>query len=85
MQAPPQGIPEVHTMVGVQVLLGRQGASFPTVHTVATAGVAASIQRPPHGRPLVHTMVGVQVQLVGQGALFPIVQASVYRGISDVV
>lgn len=65
----------VHTMVGVQVERGPQGASWPTVHAV-TAGtdVGAPMQAPPSGTPGVEKVVGVQVLPVGQGASLPTVQ-----------
>jgi len=72
MQAPPQGVPDVHIMVGVQVLPEEQGASLPTVQIVPL-GVGAEMHWPPHGTLGVETIVGVQVLPEGQGVLFPTV------------
>lgn len=78
MQAPSHGWPEVELMVGVQIELGRQGVSFPTVQDVGAGAVGAGVamQAPSQGSPYFvgDGIVGVQVELGRQGVSSPTVQ-----------
>lgn len=80
IHAPPQGTPEVHVIVGVQVEPVLQGLLSPTVQMVEVEG-APAIHWPRHGRPVVQVIVGVQREEGRQGASVPMVQGITGGGV----
>jgi len=67
IHAPLHGRPEVHVIVGVQVMLvGHVDVASLITHGVGvTGGPGVVIHAPPQGKPGVHVIVGVQVMSTG--------------------
>jgi len=66
IHAPPQGVPEVHVIVGVQVMVaGQVEVASLIMHGVGVTGGLVVIHAPPQGEPGVHVIVGVQDMSAG--------------------